>query len=375
MWAWGFLTQRLLPSVVVMLTTYALVLGVIFVFRVKSRNVRIALLILPLFKSLLALVVGVPSVRLAHPVPVFFGLKLPDVDQLSSALSLRSNTPDFFFPGPSASSSTSGLSANWGSIFNWVFALLAVASTAIIAWRLARFVGFYRRVVQGPDVADDVLLRGTAERAAETMEIPLPKVVAVDVDHSFVPFTIGWRRPAVVLPRKLLDSELLSDSHLESVLAHEFAHIKRRDYLLNWVFSVAHSLLFFNPLTKRVILRAYEAAEEACDALAVRTTSKPKALVDALMRIARETREGTSGVRKLDPRSIPETVGSYTNSLMSGQRLKERILRIESGEALRHPPRWLRVIKTIPAILFVAVIAVVQINVALPIGGSFLFLQ
>jgi len=359
-----------------MLTTYVLVLGVIFLFRVKSRNVRIALLILPLFKSLFALVVGLPKIAISQPVAVFIGLKLPDVDQLSAIFSLRSSAPDLFWVDSIAPiAGTSAMSADWGSLFNWVFALLAVAACLVVAWRFTRFIGFYHRVAQGSDAAHDALLRGTAQRAAETMGIPLPKIVAIAVDLSFVPFTIGWRRPVVVLPRKLLDSDLLSDSHLESVLAHEFAHIKRHDYLLNWAFSVAHSLLFYNPLTKRVISRAYEAAEEACDALAVRTTREPKALVDALMRIARETREGESGVRKLDPRSIPQTVGSYTNSLMSGQRLKERILRIESGEALRRAPGWFRAVKTIPVVIFVAVFAVVQINVALPIGSGFLFFQ
>lgn len=373
MWAWGFALERLLPSAVVMLTTYAIVLGVIAVFRVKSPNARIALLLLPLFKSLFALVLGVPDVTLTQPVTIFLGVKLPDIDRLAS--SDRGLSDRFIRDLTSISGDNATAVASWAPILNVVFWLLAVAVLAIVAYKLAHFLAFYRRVASAHDSARDSTLRGTAERTAQALRVSLPKVVVLDVQQTFVPFTMGWRRPVVVLPRRLLDPELLSDPELASILAHEFAHIKRLDYLLNWLFSVTDSLLFFNPLTRRVVSRAYEATEEACDGLAARTTGEPTALVDALVRIARETREGDSGVRKLDPRIVPANVQAQANTLMSGRHLKERILRLETGETLRVAPAWLRVVKTIPMALCWVLVLVVQISVAIPVRHGLFFLQ
>lgn len=370
MWAWGFFSQRLLPSVVVMATSYVIVLVVIKLFRVKSRNGRIALLLLPLWKSLFMLVIGTPIVR-DNDWIIFFGMKFPDIDQLR----IWQRTPDRYLPGfePKVQSLGS-LGVRWDSVFNAVFVVVVAATAAIVFFRLVRFATFYRRVSAGPDLVADRRLRDLPALAAKTMGISVPKLIAIDAPETFVPFTMGLRRPVVVLPERLLDRKFLTDAEIESVLAHEFAHIRRRDYLLNWVFSVADSLLFYNPLTKRIVSRAYEAAEEACDDLAVRTTGRPRALVDALMRIAHETAEGA---RKFEPRrtSVPSSVGAYTNTLMSGRHLKDRIVRIETGPVTGRPPFWLRVLRIAPLAVFVAFFSIVQFNLGFPLAGHMFILQ
>ena len=56
---------------------------------------------------------------------------------------------------------------------------------------------------------------------------------------------IGWLRPLIVLPR---DWESWSVEQLRAVLAHELAHIVRRDYLWRAVGAIAGTVHFYHPL-------------------------------------------------------------------------------------------------------------------------------
>ena len=60
------------------------------------------------------------------------------------------------------------------------------------------------------------------------------------------PVTVGFFRPLVLLPASLLSG--MPVPLLEALLAHELAHVRRWDYLLNLLQSVAEALLFFHPV-------------------------------------------------------------------------------------------------------------------------------
>ena len=77
------------------------------------------------------------------------------------------------------------------------------------------------------------------------------------------PFVLGFFRPVVVLPAALAGH--VSPDELRTVLAHEFAHVRRRDALIGWVLACCDVIYFFNPvvhLVKRAIM--FE-RERACD--------------------------------------------------------------------------------------------------------------
>jgi len=351
-----------------MATSYLVVLAVIKLFRVKSRNARIALLLIPLYKSLMMLLVGTPQILLTQRFKVFIGVKLPDIDRLSP----RTETPNRWLPTFETVAPGQTPAMRLDSIVNAVSLAVAVAVIVIIAYKLVHFLIFYRRISMSPDGAHLPELRDPAVRAASLLAIPLPKIVVVPGSDIFVPFTMGLRRPVVVLPRRLLDPEFLRKDELQSVLAHEFAHIKRRDYLLNWLLSVVDSLLFFNPLTKRLLSRAYEAAEEACDADAVDATGRPRALVDALLRIAKAT--AGPQPQPLAQTLLPTAIRAQASTLMSGKQLKERILHLEKLPA-KKPRSWSRRLKQSFLVLFVLSFCLVQLNIGLPFGTNVLLFQ
>src|SRR5262249_17879663 len=59
-----------------------------------------------------------------------------------------------------------------------------------------------------------------------------------------VPTVIGWLKPVVLLPASAIAA--LSPAQLEAILAHELAHIRRHDYLVNLLQTVVETLLFYH---------------------------------------------------------------------------------------------------------------------------------
>lgn len=97
-----------------------------------------------------------------------------------------------------------------------------------------------------------------------------------------IPMVIGHIKPLVMVPLGLLNH--LSPGEVEAVLLHELAHIRRHDYLVNYLQRVAEMLLFFNPglLWLSSLLRAER--EACCDELAIVYTGNKCQFVEALLR-------------------------------------------------------------------------------------------
>ena len=82
-----------------------------------------------------------------------------------------------------------------------------------------------------------------------------------------VPSVIGTIRPVVLLPVAALTN--LTPDQIEALLAHELAHIRRRDYAMNLAQTVAEALLFFHPAVWWMSARIREEREHCCDDVAV----------------------------------------------------------------------------------------------------------
>lgn len=85
-----------------------------------------------------------------------------------------------------------------------------------------------------------------------------------------VPMVVGWLRPMVLVPVGALGG--MFPEHLEALLLHELAHIRRRDYLVNILQSVGESLLFYHPAVWWVSGHIRAERELCCDDLAVSAT-------------------------------------------------------------------------------------------------------
>ena len=81
------------------------------------------------------------------------------------------------------------------------------------------------------------------------------------------PFTSGWLRPVIVLPLSMLSG--LDPVHVDAIVAHELAHIRRWDYVVAIIQSIALTVLFHHPATWWLDRRLRIEREYCCDDLAV----------------------------------------------------------------------------------------------------------
>ncbi len=111
----------------------------------------------------------------------------------------------------------------------------------------------------------------------------VPRVLA----HAGVsePFLCGMLRPSILLPPSLLGGS--RPDLLDAVLAHELAHARRHDQLVNLVERLVEAVLFFNPAVHWIARSVRREREFCADAMAVRATGDPGALAAALESIAR----------------------------------------------------------------------------------------
>ncbi|TGE10316.1 M56 family metallopeptidase [Hymenobacter fodinae] len=81
-----------------------------------------------------------------------------------------------------------------------------------------------------------------------------------------VPVVVGHLRPVVLLPLGTVTG--LSQTYLEAILAHELAHVARRDYLVNLLQSVAETLFFYHPAVWFLTACLRTERENCCDDMA-----------------------------------------------------------------------------------------------------------
>ena len=95
-----------------------------------------------------------------------------------------------------------------------------------------------------------------------------------------VPTVIGWLKPVILLPVTALSG--LTPHQLEAILAHELAHIRRHDYLVNLLQAVVETLLFYHPAVWWLSRRIRVERENCCDDLAVSLCGDPYTYAQAL---------------------------------------------------------------------------------------------
>jgi beta-lactamase regulating signal transducer with metallopeptidase domain/HEAT repeat protein len=102
-------------------------------------------------------------------------------------------------------------------------------------------------------------------KAALQISRPVRLVKSVLVE---VPTVVGWLRPVILLPAASLMG--LTAGQLESILAHELAHIRHHDYLVNLLQNVLETLLFYHPAVWWISSCVRAEREICCDEIAVR---------------------------------------------------------------------------------------------------------
>jgi beta-lactamase regulating signal transducer with metallopeptidase domain len=160
-------------------------------------------------------------------------------------------------PGSAASMSVADVLPWIG--WMWIAGVALAAVRLLAGWRQTRRL----RMMDVHPAPDE--WTGRMRRLAMRMrvrEVPLRVSGRVDV-----PMLAGIRRPMVLLPRAV--AEGLTAAQADAVLAHELAHVRRRDALANLGQLVVEALFFFHPAVRWMSAQARREREHCCDAAAV----------------------------------------------------------------------------------------------------------
>jgi len=98
------------------------------------------------------------------------------------------------------------------------------------------------------------------------------------------PMVIGAFNPVVLIPIGLLTG--FSTAQVEAILAHELAHIRRNDYLINLMQSFVEVIFFFHPAIWWLSDRIRIEREHCCDDIALSICSDKMSLAHALVKVA-----------------------------------------------------------------------------------------
>jgi len=96
-----------------------------------------------------------------------------------------------------------------------------------------------------------------------------------------VPMVAGFLKPVILFPFSMLSQ--LPPDQVEAVLLHELAHIRRRDYVVNILQSLADVIFFFNPGVLWISSLIRDERENCCDDMAVSHSKSNRAFIHALL--------------------------------------------------------------------------------------------
>jgi len=95
-----------------------------------------------------------------------------------------------------------------------------------------------------------------------------------------VPMIVGYLKPMILLPIGTVNA--LSAAEVEAILAHELAHIRRHDYLVNLIQSIIDVLFFYHPAVWWMSSTVRAERENCCDDLALSVTGNSLIIAKAL---------------------------------------------------------------------------------------------
>ena len=132
-------------------------------------------------------------------------------------------------------------------------------------WQTGGWIATRRLCVLGVRPVDSDIARIGAQI---TRRLKLTRAPSVwQSERVETPVVIGWLRPMILLPVAVLSG--LTTAQLEAILAHEIAHIRRHDYVVNLLQVVAETLMFYHPAAWWISRRIRLEREQCCDDIAV----------------------------------------------------------------------------------------------------------
>jgi hypothetical protein len=182
-------------------------------------------------------------------------------------------------------------------------------------------------------------------------------------DRVRAPAVLGALWPCVLIPVGMLSGTPAEQWRV--ILAHELAHVRRYDGLVNLAQMVVESLLFFNPMMWWLSRQVRVEREACCDALAAAACGQPLSVARTLVEVAASLREpfypgSRAGGSPGSGGQLPAPLLAMADPAREGD-LTDRVERLaDPDRAARPRVSWLG--------LGVALLALAAVGVALQKG-------
>jgi len=141
-------------------------------------------------------------------------------------------------------------------VWLWAAGVMLMFGRMIGGWACA--VGLHRRSLAAPPSMWTRVAGYIGERLRLQRAIHVVESAMIDV-----PTVVGYLRPVIVLPTAAI--AVLSPAQVEAILAHELAHIRRHDYLVNLLQTTVETVLFYHPAVWWVSNQIRIEREHCCD--------------------------------------------------------------------------------------------------------------
>ena len=169
--------------------------------------------------------------------------------------------------------------------------------------------------------------------------------------NTQVPMAIGWLKPIVLIPVSMISG--LTPPQLDMLILHELAHIKRHDYIVNFLQTIVEIILFFHPAVLWVSNQMRNEREYCSDDIAVHHCGDPIAY-------ARTLTETASICNKHKKCSIPGMAMAA-----SGGDLTQRVLRLVNEHhcsSQGNHGKWFASLTVLSIVFFVAFYQLIQLS-------------
>jgi beta-lactamase regulating signal transducer with metallopeptidase domain len=155
----------------------------------------------------------------------------------------------------------------------WLAGIAGLSVRALGGWWMARALTRQDTLA----VPDDLLRRCRALQRRLVVTWPVHFLLS---HRIAVPLVIGAIRPVVLIPVAALSG--LSPAQLDALIAHELAHIRRMDTIINVFLAAAETVLFYHPAIWWISRQIRTEREHCCDDVAVAACGDAGLYVEAL---------------------------------------------------------------------------------------------
>jgi len=199
----------------------------------------------------------------------------------------------------------------------WMLGMILLSARLLLAWVFLRKL---KTVAVTPvNAATQALCEQVCDRLGMR-----PTIRILQSSLVSVPMAFGVLRPCLLLPASAVTG--LSTEALEAIVAHELAHVRRNDYLLNLLQCLVEISLFFHPAVWWISKQARIERENCCDDVAAGVAGDPVAYARVLAQVAEMGQNPLALVTAADGGDLLARI--------------RRLLALRTGEELT-TPRWM----------------------------------